>query len=427
MLLKLNLTKLVARLALSVGALAGCSLLIAIIISRFVVGTLADDRLAVTRDMLQVPVEYFPGSARLNARLAAAELSESDPDLARAEACAQRAVNLSPYDYRFRLTLASIQEAGGGQSAAEESLKSARALAPNYWSVHYRLANLLLREGKLTQSLDEFRITVTANRELLPGILDLMWRASRGDVNAVQTASGSDPKAKLTLAQFLLKMSRPAEAASIFSSIDRSDLIASSPESSAFLNSLIAAGKVETARGLWSNLAGGDRQSTLIWNGGFESNIAKNPVQFDWSFGRSEYARLAIDAAVARTGSRSLRIEFTGRDTTQLDNEIKQLVVLRPGTRYSLECYAKTSGLESPEGPRVVVTDSVSPAWIAASEPVTQGSSDWQRLTVAFVAPQRASGSASTVFVSIKRKPKFSYDEPTRGTVWFDDFSMKEQ
>jgi len=33
----------------------------------------------------------------------------------------------------------------------------------------------------------------------------------------------------------------------------------------------------------------------------------------------------------------------------------------------------------------------------------------------------------SAVLISIKRKPKFSYDEPTRGTVWFDDFSLKEQ
>jgi hypothetical protein len=26
--------------------------------------------------------------------------------------------------------------------------------------------------------------------------------------------------------------------------------------------------------------------------------------------------------------------------------------------------------------------------------------------------------------IGIKRKPKFSYDDPTRGTVWFDDFSI---
>ena len=102
-------------------------------------------------------------------------------------------------------------------------------------------------------------------------------------------------------------------------------------------------------------------------------------------------------------------------------------MVLRPGARYTLEFFVKTDGLESPEGPRVVVTDRASSNWIAASEPIAQRSHDWQRMTVEFVAPQNSSGEMSAVVVSIKRKPRFSYDEPTRGTAWFDDFSMNEQ
>jgi len=427
MVLELNLTRLIPRLALAAAALAGCALLIAVILSRFVIGTLADDRLAVTRDMLKVPVEYFPGSARLNARLATAELSESDQDLATAETCAQRAVNLSPYDYRFRLILASTKESAGDRAAAEAALESALSLAPAYWDAHYRLANLLVREGKLPQSLNEFRIAVIANRELLAGTLDLVWRASREDVAAVRAITGNDPKAKMLLAQFLLKASRPTEAAGVFSSINRDERIAAAQESSQFLNSLIAAGKLETARNLWADLAGGEPAATFIWNGGFESEITKALVQFEWIIGRSEYARLSIDPAVAHAGSRSLRIEFTGRDTTQLDNEIKQLVPLRAGMPYRLECYVKATGLETPEGPRVVLADSATSKLIAASEPVPQGSTDWQRVNVDFVAPDSANGGAVGIIVSIKRKPKFSYDEPTRGTVWFDDFSIKER
>lgn len=423
MVLKLNLAKLAARMALAAAVLAVCSLLVVIVMSRFVIGTLADNRLKdVTRDTLQVPVEYFPGSARLNARLAAAELGESDRDLARAEFHAKRAISLSPYDYRFRLTLAQVQEAEGDRASAEQSLEAARALAPNYWNVRYRLGNLLVREGKLAQSLDELRMAVAVNSDLLPGTLDLVWRASGGDVSAVQAVAGNGAKARLTLAGFLLKQSRAAEAAEVFGGIPREDRLASAAESSAFVNSLIAAGKLEAARGLWSDMAGGP-QSTLIWNGGFESEISKNLTQFDWSFGRSEYARLSLDTEVAHGGSRSLRIEFAGRDTTRLDNEIKQLVLVRPGVSYTLECYARTRELETPEGPRVVVTDGAS--WIAASEPVARGSNDWQRLTVSFTAPEsKSGGGAAAVFVSLKRKPKFSYDEPTRGTVWLDDFSM---
>ena len=428
MVLKLNLDKLRGRVALAIVVLAGSVLLFIVIASRFVIGTLADRRLQVTRAMLRIPVEYFPNSARLNARLASAELSESDRDLSMAKFHAQRAAALSPYDHLIRITLASIEEAAGDRSAAEESLVKAKTLAPNYWSVNYRLGNLLVRQGKLAESLEPFRIAVAGNPTLLPGTLDLLWRASREDVDAVKAVAGPGPNARLTLAQFLLKVSKPDEAAAVFGSIDRSSRLGNSKESSTFLNSLIAAGGLSRARELWSEIAGGDRQSALLGNGGFESDILKDFAQFDWSLGRSEYARFAIDSTVAHGGSRSLRIEFVGRDTTQLDNEIRHLVVVRPGARYTLECFAKAGGLETPEGPRVVITGSSSPVWIAASEPVARGSGDWQRLAVEFVAPQSPNGGAmSAVFVSIKRKPKFSYDEPTSGTVWLDDFSLKEQ
>ena len=423
MIFKLNLSRPIAKLAFVIAVLASCLLLIVILISRFVIGTLADDKLGVTRSMLEYPVAYFPGSARLNARLASAELSETDGDLTSAKFHAERAVDMSPYDYRFRLTLASIQEASGDRQAAEQSLVTALGLAPEHWNVHYRLGNVLLREGKLGRSLEELRASVAANNELLPGTLDLVWRASREDVNAVRAVGESNARTRLTLAQFLQKMSHPSEAANVFGSIDRNDRLASAAESSAFLNSLIAAGRYDTARELWSDLARADRQSMLLWNGGFESDISKDFAQFDWVFARTEYARFALDTSVAHSGSRSLRIEFTGRDTTRLDNEFKQLVPVRPGSRYRLECFVKTNNLESPEGPRVVVSDASS-NWIAASEPVAAGSSDWKTLAVDFIAPQNAGSGSSAVVVSIKRKPRFSYDEPTSGTVWFDDFSM---
>ena len=425
MVLEWSVSKLSRRVALAVGALVGCGLLVGVVLSGFVIGTLADDRLVVNRETLQIPVAYFPGSARLNARLASTELAESDRDLASAEFLATRAVNLSPYDYRFKLTLASIEEAKGDRPAAERALEAARRLAPNYWDVSYRLGNLRIREGKVSEALNDLRMAAAGNPELLPGSLDVVWRASGGDVGRVQLLAGSDPKAKLALAQFLLKQSRPSEAASVYSSVDRIDRIASVAESSAILNALITAGSYEVARSLWLELLGGENQQALVWNGGFESDISKSLPQFDWSLNRSEYARVALDSAVAHTGSRSLRLEFTGRDTTVLDNEIKQVVLVRPGARYALECYIKTKDLESPEGPRLVVTDSTS-KWLAASEPLAQGSAEWRRLALEFETPQSASGR-SAILVSIKRKPKFSYDEPTRGVVWFDDFVMSER
>ncbi|HEX8087201.1 MAG TPA: carbohydrate binding domain-containing protein [Blastocatellia bacterium] len=426
MVLELELKKFATRLAVIAVALLVCSLLMTVIISRFVVGTLSDNRLGVSRGLLAAPVEYFPNSARLNARFAEAEMAESDRDLDRAEFHALRAINLSPNDYRFQLILAAVREAKGDRAAAEEALKAARSLAPNDRDVHWRLANVMLREGKLVASLEEFRVAAAANPALLPGTLDLIWRASRGNFEAVEAVTGADPKSRLALAQFLVSKSRIAEASNVFRSVDRSARLTAA-ESGAVLTSLISAGQADLARELWANLvAEGDAQPQLVWNGSFEADLLKNFSQFDWTFGRSEYARLSFDGGHAHTGARSLRVDFLGRDTTKLDGEIKQLIVLRPGARYRLECYVKSEGLVTPEGPRVVVTDNAS-NWVAASEPVLPGSNDWKLLAVEFVAPSYNTTSASPVLISIKRKPKFSYDEPTQGAIWFDDFTIKEQ
>ncbi len=424
MVIEFNLKNWAAKLIVLAVALTVCALLVVQIVTRFIIGTLADDRFIFARSALEQPAKDHPNSPRLNARLAEAELLEPDRNLDMAEQCAQSAVKLSPFDYRFRMTLAAVREAKGDRAGAEGSLREALALAPNNRDVHWRLANLLLRAGKLSDSVDEFRVAIDSNKTLLPATLDLIWRASRGSVEAVETITGNDAKARLQLSQFLIKQSKIAEAANVFRSIDRNTRLASL-ESAGILNALVASDNLAVARDLWAGMVEGKEPAGLVWNGGFESDILKNFSQFDWTFGRSEFARLSIDASRNHSGSRSLKIEFLGRDTTELKDEVKQLVILRPGARYRLECYAKSEGLVSSEGPRLTVTDK-SLNLIAQSDPVAVGSNDWKQLSVEFVAPQARSDTAA-VYISIKRKPKYDYDEPTKGIIWFDDFLLKEQ
>src|SRR5262249_27553295 len=98
----------------------------------------------------------------------------------------------------------------------------------------------------------------------------------------------------------------------------------------------------------------------------------------------------------------------------------QQTIVLRPGARYRLECYVKAKDLVSPEGPRIAIIGQG--GVIAASAPVAADSSDWQRIAFEFVAPPHSPSAT----LPIVRTPKFSYDDPTRGTIWFDDFSLIE-
>jgi hypothetical protein len=182
----------------------------------------------------------------------------------------------------------------------------------------------------------------------------------------------------------------------------------------------MAAGKYDLARNLWTGLVGNEASNHQVWNGGFETDVDKSFNQFDWMLARSDFARASIDPGIAHGGSRSARIDFTGRDTTTLDNELKQVVPVRPGTRYVVSCWVRTSSLVSPEAPRLVVSDAASSQWLATSDPIPAGSSEWRRVAVEFIAPE----NSPAVHISLKRKPKFSYDEPTSGTVWLDDFEM---
>lgn len=421
---ELNVNRAMAKATVLFAALGVCAALVYAVAKVSLQGVFADERIKVSHQVLQSAVGYFPNSARIHARLASSELAYDERDLSRAESHALRAIELSPNDYRFRLTLAAIKEAAGDRPSAEDALRAALALAPNDREVHWRLANVLLRAGKLEESLEEFRIATASNTGLLPSSLDLVWRASNGRVEAVEKVAGSSPKARVTLAQFLLGKSRVPEAVSIFSRLDRNVQI-NAAETSGFIKKLMDEGHMGQARTLWENIVEGDAERPLVWNSGFESDILKNFAHFDWAINRSDFARIGIDAKTFHNGARSLRVEFAGRDTTRLDKELKQLALVRPGARYRLECFVKTESLATPEGPRIAVIDGASNL-IAESEAIAPGTADWQRMAVDFVAP-RSDAELVGIYLILKQTPRFSYTQPTQGTIWLDDFTMKEQ
>src|SRR5438105_1094075 len=199
MTINLELKHAAARLMVGLLALAASGLLVMIVFSRFIIGTLSDERFMLDREWLLAGIHYLPDSPRLNARLAEIELFAADPDLTRADRAAARAVELSPVDYRWRLILASVKEAEGDRAAAEVALRDARRLAPNDRDVHYRLANVLLREGKLAPAIDEFHVAMDKNRQPCPGRCVLFWPAPRATSNPSGPLPANNPGTALHL------------------------------------------------------------------------------------------------------------------------------------------------------------------------------------------------------------------------------------
>ena len=427
MLIKLHINQLTARILMAILTLSVCTMLVMMIASNFIIGVLTDERTAPNREALALGSSIFPNSARLHARLAAA--LEQENDLAGAEAHAVSAARLSPYNFNFKLLLASVNESSGKLEAAEQSLKAALALAPNQAEAHWQMANLWLREKHIDAAIDEFRAAAAINKQLLPVSLNLVWRASGEDARAIKAVASGDARAQIALAMFLLKQSRAEEATVIFNAVDRKSRSASS-DGKIFLNALIAAGQLELARAAWiATVSDSSADDLLVWNGGFELPATKELAQFDWEIRHSDFAKFKITTGAAHSGTHALRIDFTGRDTTYLDGEVRQLLAVRSGARYKLEAYAKADKLITTEGLRLAITNGASAAkdeWLVTSTPIIADQDGWQHLELEFTAPQTPTGRAQALYATFCRKPKFSYDEPTRGTIWLDDFRLTE-
>ena len=411
-----------SRVILILATVAIGLFLIRISLSHFVVRVIADQRVAMDRAALAAAASRYPDSPRIQYKRAEAETHGGDAG--QALEAATRAVELSPWDYQARRLLAFTQELTGRQQEAEKSIRETLNLAPNNGELNWSVANILLRSGKLSESLPHFRIATVSNPELLPQALDLIWQGSNEDIETVRRLAEGEPELQLSVVRFLVEQKRIPEAVAYFNTIDRKTRLESnrSPE---FLRSLMAAGQLALARDVWRNLAAALTETDAarigpIWNPSFELGALPLFDQFDWAIRPNEYARIGFDRAETHSGLRSLRMLFSGKDTTLINGQVRQLVVLRPGARYRLECYAKATDLVTPHGPRLAIANDREV--LATSDPVPEGTTPWQRLVVDFVSP----ADAGPRYVTIVRIPKFSYDEPTRGIVWFDDFALTE-
>ncbi len=408
---------------------AGLSLLICLIsasaiFSHFLIRNIADRRITLNLDALNTAAQRFPGSARVQYRFAEAELEAAAVSPEKFPAAQERAkvsTGLSPWDYRCWRLLALAKDAEGKTEEAADALEVAAKLAPANSEVNWLLANIWLRENRQAEALKAFQVATRTNKDLLPMAFDVVWQAFGNDVSALDLLANGDSTSKLAQAQFLVEQGQVDSAINVFRSVDTESKL-KSPSAPAFITWLMQSNRSQDARQLWLDVVGKDAASEKgIWNSGFEQNAPRDFGHFDWALKASNYARIGIDRSVHRNGSKSLKLSFVGRDTTKLENEIQQLVVLKANTRYRLECYALVANLVTSEGPRIALVGQR--GILAVSSPVAADSANWQRLVIDL--PPLSENVVANI--AIVRIPKSDYDEPTKGTVWFDDFKLTEQ
>lgn len=406
-----------------------CLGLVGFELQRFITSVIVNSRVEFDLPTLKFAADYFPNSAKVQARLAARIIESQSDSQQSHEALADsafqhafRAVELAPANFEYRVLLSAAAEMKGNSDVAESALREAVRLASNNVGVRWQMANLFLRLGKLDESLADFRFVAEAEPTRASNILNLIWRATSGNLSAVESVVGNDSQSRLTYAEFLAEQQQFETAAHVFLQTDHNYRL-QLPQTGRILDVFLKAGQWQWADNLWRDTmaTANPAKKSLLWNGDFETFSRKGLTQFDWQLTSSNYARLTVQPG-GRSDKKALRLAYLGIDTTRLDREVQHLAVLQPGQSYRLECFAKPEKLVvTDEAPQIAILRADNRELIATTAPVSSVVSDWQLLTADFSVPS----DFPAVIVTIKQTPRYRYTEPTRGAIWFDDFSLK--
>jgi hypothetical protein len=337
----------------------------------------------------------------------------------------EEAVRLSPNDYRFWVSLGRARGQEGDYAGGEKALRRAVELAPSYAEPRWHLGNLLLRSGRGDEAFTELRRAADADQQLRPQIFNAAWYVYGENVDAIKDAVGGSAAARAELAIYVAGRGRFEDALRLWSSLSLAEKQEHRANGEAMVKALLAAKRHRLALEVARDIRADARQSKVgeVLDPGFETDIeAAGANIFGWQVTSVPQAQIGIDESNRHGGVRSIRIAFNSPSLLPFTN-ISQLVVVEPNVQYRLEYYARVEDLKSGGTPLVQILDGADETKVlAVSQPLPNGTRDWQAETIEFKTPPQS----EAVIVRVSRATCGGGTVcPIFGLVWYDDFNLQ--
>jgi O-antigen ligase/tetratricopeptide (TPR) repeat protein len=176
----------------------------------------------------------------------------------------------------------------------------------------------------------------------------------------------------------------------------------------------------EAAARSWADYLGargrGYLESTAVFNGDFESEPSKSV--FDWRIDERNDVEVARDAAIAHTGTHSLRVRFGSQGNVDY-SQISQTVFIRPGT-YRFEAFIRTQDITTDQGVGFRILDPEEGSRMNIATERFTGTHDWTKVerTIAVLPKTRL------LRIQLIREPSQKFDNNIGGTAWIDSVSL---
>jgi hypothetical protein len=324
-----------------------------------------------------------------------------------------------PDDYVLWLSLARACELNGESKRAIAAARQAVPRAPDYAQPHYQLGNILLRAGQRDEGFRELRLAGGSNPTLMPGIIDLAWRVSGGNVQFVKQAiEPGTPEAYRALGQYFREHREVDAAIAMYAAAGSG----AAQDRLSYLAELIAAKRFKEAGALWAVGRPVGAVPGVMVDPGFEEESNLNDPGFGWRLGeRSQGFHLSLDTANPRQGRSSLKVDFNG-DADPASPIISQLVLVEPGARYQLRFAVRSEGIVSGGLPGVVVINANANSVLGQSGELPRATDGWRDYTIDF----DSGASASAIQIALQRRSCDSSPCPIFGRLWLDSFSLQK-
>jgi hypothetical protein len=340
----------------------------------------------------------------------------------------EKAVSLSPNDYRLWMSLGTAHEQAGDPAKAELALKRAVELAPSYSYPHWYLGNLLLRNGRYDDAFTELHRATDVNADLLPQLFNLIWAIYSNEPEALLNAAGQNPTARAQFALYLLNQKHFDEGMRLWNTLTVDEKKANKETADLILTTLKNELRFHDALQVWNEITGETLHAEpgRVFDGSFEDAVTyTGEAVFGWQVKNAPQMQIAIDPNKSHSGRRSLRLLFQVR--TNLDSiNVSQLVPVQENTDYDFECYVATDKLETGSAPQIQILDASTGAALFDSPMAPGGTNDWNRVNFSFKTGSKT--EAITIkLVRLSCKSEETPVCPIYGSVWYDDFTLKRR
>jgi tetratricopeptide (TPR) repeat protein len=339
----------------------------------------------------------------------------------------EKAVSLSPNDYRFWVALGIAYEQADEIAKGEHALRRAVTLAPAYSFPRWYLGNLLLRNERYDEAFAELRAASEADPELRPQIFNFIWQIYGEDFEKLKYAAGHTAIARAQFARYLIQQNRLEDGLRLWDSLKEEEKKANKPSGELIVSDLKNSGRYQDAMKVWNDIVSNDidrAEQGRILDGGFEESAPYGQENvFGWQVKGGPQLQIGIDPAKSHNGRRSLRLVFQVRSNLESMN-VSQLVPVKAETQYDFEYYLRTEKLESGSTPEVQIVDASDASVLVSSDQAPNGTTDWTRVGLSFKTGPK------TEAVTLKiRRVSCSNDQtpvcPIFGSLWYDDFSFR--